>query len=101
MPSRLGGFTSKSNKMPQRLLHKAQVLTKMISLNPNLDFSQITQISQRGVGESSQRLGNEYGSLVVPATSKGGRVMRTSILRLQSFLPLRYLALSHDHEHNN
>jgi hypothetical protein len=28
-------------------------------------------------------------------------VMRTSILRLQSFLPLRYLALSHDHEHNN
>jgi hypothetical protein len=30
-----------------------------------------------------------------------GRVMRTSILRLHSFLPLRYLALSHDHEHNN
>jgi hypothetical protein len=28
-------------------------------------------------------------------------VMRTSILQLQSFLPLRYLALSHDHEHNN
>jgi hypothetical protein len=28
-------------------------------------------------------------------------VMRTSILWLQSFLPLRYLALSHDHEHNN
>jgi hypothetical protein len=25
----------------------------------------------------------------------------TSILRIQSFLPLRYLALSHDHEHNN
>jgi hypothetical protein len=30
-----------------------------------------------------------------------GRMMRTSILLLQSFLPLRYLALSHDHEHNN
>jgi hypothetical protein len=30
-----------------------------------------------------------------------GRMMRTSILRLQSFLPLRYLTLSHDHEHNN
>jgi hypothetical protein len=30
-----------------------------------------------------------------------GSMMRTSILRLQSFLPLRYLALSHDHEHNN
>jgi hypothetical protein len=28
-------------------------------------------------------------------------MMRTSILRLQTFLPLRYLALSHDHEHNN
>jgi hypothetical protein len=28
-------------------------------------------------------------------------VMRTSILQLQSFLLLRYLALSHDHEHNN
>jgi hypothetical protein len=32
---------------------------------------------------------------------KRGRMMRTSILRLQSFLLLRYLALSHDHEHNN
>jgi hypothetical protein len=32
---------------------------------------------------------------------QGGRMMRTSILWLQSFLPLRYLALSHDHEHNN
>jgi hypothetical protein len=28
-------------------------------------------------------------------------LMRTSILRLQSFLLLIYLALSHDHEHNN
>jgi hypothetical protein len=46
------------------------VLTKRISLNPNLDFSQIIQ---RGVGESSQSLGNEYGSLDVPAASKGGR----------------------------
>ena len=32
---------------------------------------------------------------------KRGRMMRTSILRIQSFLPLRYLVLSHDHEHNN
>jgi hypothetical protein len=46
------------------------VLTKRISLNPNLDFS---QISYSGVRESSQRLKNEYGSLVVPAASKGGR----------------------------
>jgi hypothetical protein len=44
----------------------------MISLNPNLDFSQITQTSQRGVGRSSQRLLNEIGSLVVPASSKRG-----------------------------
>jgi predicted nucleic acid-binding Zn ribbon protein len=29
------------------------------------------------------------------------RMMRTSILRLQLFLPLRYLTISHDHEHNN
>jgi hypothetical protein len=28
-------------------------------------------------------------------------MMRTSRLRLQSFLPWGYLALSHDHEHNN
>jgi hypothetical protein len=28
-------------------------------------------------------------------------LMRTSILQLQSFFSLRYLALSHDHEHNN
>jgi hypothetical protein len=30
---------------------------------------------------------------------QGGRMMRTSILQLQSFHPLTYLALSHDHEH--
>jgi hypothetical protein len=28
-------------------------------------------------------------------------LMRTSILHLQLFLPLRYLTLLHDHEHNN
>jgi hypothetical protein len=33
--------------------------------------------------------------------SLGNIMMRTSILWLQSFLPLRYLALTHDHEHNN
>jgi hypothetical protein len=32
---------------------------------------------------------------------KRGRMIRTSILQLQSFLLLRYLALSHDYEHNN
>jgi hypothetical protein len=34
----------------------AQVLIKRISLNSNLDFSQITETSLRGVGRSLQRL---------------------------------------------
>jgi hypothetical protein len=60
-PSRLGGFTSKSNKCHEDCFTKlkysnAQRAHKEDSLNPNLDFSQITQTSQRGVGESSQRL---------------------------------------------
>jgi hypothetical protein len=38
------------------LLQKGQVLTKRISLNPSLDFSQINQTSLRGVVESSQTL---------------------------------------------
>jgi hypothetical protein len=46
--------------MPWRLLGKAQVLTKRISLNPILDFSQIIQTSLRGVGDGSQRLYDEY-----------------------------------------
>jgi hypothetical protein len=64
MSSHLGGFTSKSNKCHKDCFTKlsAEVLTKRISLNPNLDFSQITQTSQRGVGESSQRLEIEYAS---------------------------------------
>jgi hypothetical protein len=32
---------------------------------------------------------------------KRGRMMRTSILQLHPFLLSRYLALSHDHKHNN
>jgi hypothetical protein len=36
------------------------VLTKRISLNPSLDFSQINQNSLRGVGERSQRLKGVY-----------------------------------------
>jgi hypothetical protein len=60
-PSRLGDFTSKSNKCHEDCFTKlkysnAQRAHKEDSLNPNLDFSQITQTSQRGVGESSQRL---------------------------------------------
>jgi hypothetical protein len=55
-----------------------------------------------GVGgglEARVRKGEERGAWASwPAILK---VMRTSILWLQSFPPLRYLALSHDHEHNN
>jgi hypothetical protein len=37
----------------------------------------------------------------LPGARQEPGVMGTSILRLQSFLQLRYLTLSHDHEHNN
>jgi hypothetical protein len=46
-------------------------------------------------------LGEEDEIPLRTTSMQGGRMMRTSILQLQSFLPLRYLALSHDHEHNN
>jgi hypothetical protein len=36
-----------------------QITHKEESLNPSLDLPQITQTSQRGVGESSQRLQDE------------------------------------------
>jgi hypothetical protein len=55
------------------MLHKAQVLTKRISLNPILDLSQITKTAQRGVGESSQRLRIEYVLWMALAPSKEGR----------------------------
>jgi hypothetical protein len=42
-------------------------------LTPNLDFSQITQTSQRVIGENSERLRNEYVLWMAPAPSKGGR----------------------------
>jgi hypothetical protein len=58
-PSHLGGFTSKSNKCHEDCFTKLKWSNHsqrgISSLNPNLDFSQITQTSQRGVGESSQK----------------------------------------------
>jgi hypothetical protein len=59
--------------MPQGLFNKAQVLTKKISLNPNLNFSQIIQTSERDVGRRSQRLENEFGSLLYQQPPKEGR----------------------------
>jgi hypothetical protein len=38
---------------------------------------------------------------VVLQKLRENQLMRTSILQLQSFLLSRYLALSHDHKHNN
>jgi hypothetical protein len=60
-PNCLGDFTSKSNKCPQKCFTKlncssAQITHKEESLNPTLDLLQITQTSQRGIRESSQRL---------------------------------------------
>jgi hypothetical protein len=61
MSNRLGGFTYKSNKYHEDCFTKlkfssTQITHKEESLTPSLDLSQITQTSQRGVGESSQRL---------------------------------------------
>jgi hypothetical protein len=62
--------------MSQILFYKAQVLKyskahKEDSLNPNLNFSQITQSPQRCVMESSHRLKNECVLWIVSTPSKG------------------------------
>jgi hypothetical protein len=74
-PSHLGGFTSKSNKCHEDYFTKLNCSSahKEDLTQPNLDSSQITQTSQSGVGESSQRLRNEYVSWMTSAPSKGGR----------------------------
>ena len=84
-PSRLGGFTSKSNKCHKDCFTKikcsnAQRAHKEDSLNPNLDFSQITQTSQRGVGESSQRLRMSVfrGWHQLPPKEGGGKLLYLS-----------------------
>jgi hypothetical protein len=60
-PSHLGGFTSKTNKCHEDCFTNLKYSNghKEDALNSNLDFSQITKTSQRGVGESSQRIRNE------------------------------------------
>jgi hypothetical protein len=72
MPNRLEDFTSKSNKYHKDCFTKLKCSNahKEDSLNSNLDFS---QISQRGVGKSSQRLSNECVSWMAPAPFKGWR----------------------------
>jgi hypothetical protein len=52
-PSRLGGFTSKSNKCHKKLLHKAQMLTKIRSLSTHhLGFlTNHTFLTKRRLGE--------------------------------------------------
>jgi hypothetical protein len=46
--------------MSQRFVSQSSSAQKEDSLNPNLDFSQITQTSPRGVGVSPQRFRDEY-----------------------------------------
>jgi hypothetical protein len=46
-------------------------------------------------------LGEEDEMMLRTTSMQEGRMIRTSILQLQSFLPLRYLTLSHDHKNNN
>jgi hypothetical protein len=46
-------------------------------------------------------LGEEDEMLSRMMSMQEVRMMWISIVQLQSFLPLRYLALSHHHEHNN
>jgi hypothetical protein len=74
MPSHLGGFTTNSNKCHEDCFTKLKCSNahKEDSLNPNLNFSQITQISLRGVGESTQGPRNECVSWMASAPSKGG-----------------------------
>jgi hypothetical protein len=72
----------RSNKYT--LVHSRKKIT-LLSLTPN----EIVQYD-RVIAETARR-----------CQCKKGRMMRTSLLWLQSFLLLRYLALSHDHEHNN
>jgi hypothetical protein len=75
MPTYLGRFTSKSNKFHEDCFTnlKCSSVHKEDSLNPNSYFSQITQTSQKGVEESSQKLKNECVSWMTLAPSKGGR----------------------------
>jgi hypothetical protein len=57
--------------------------------------------NQGGGGFPGLGLKTGNSGLVIWASKSPRRLMRTSILQLQSFLPLTYVALSHDHEHNN
>jgi hypothetical protein len=76
MPSRLGGFTSKSNKC-----HKDYFTKIKYSNHSQRGISQRklgfiinhSNFGKKFVGESSQRLRNEYVSWLAPAASKGGR----------------------------
>ena len=76
MPSRLGGFTSKSNKRTTKIDEAQQVLKVRIALNcsltlnhtaPTLNCALSTSLSQReGWGEALQRLGRSGASAARP-----------------------------------
>jgi hypothetical protein len=73
MPSRLGGFTFKSNKCYQDCFTKLKCSQRGSHPTLSLDFSQITQTSLRGEGEMSQRLQKEYFCWWNQQPSKEGR----------------------------
>jgi hypothetical protein len=81
---------------PFKILVKINDNAYKLELPPEFEVSPSFNIS-----DLRPYLGEEDEMPSRMTSKQGGRMMRTSILRLQSFLLLRYLALSHDHEHNN
>jgi hypothetical protein len=81
---------------PFKILAKINDNASKLELPPEFGVSPSFNIS-----DLRPYLGEEDEMPSRTMSMQEGRMMRTSILWLQSFLPLRYLVLSHDHEHNN
>jgi hypothetical protein len=79
-PSRLGGFTYKSNKCHKDCFTKLKCSQRGFSQPTTQVFSQITRFSQRGVGESSQRLRMSvfHGWHQQPLKDGGGKLLYLS-----------------------
>jgi hypothetical protein len=81
---------------PFKILAKINDNAYKLELPPEFGIS-----SSFNISDLRSYLGEEDEMPSRTMSMHEGRMMRTSILRLQLFFPLRYLALSHDHEHNN
>jgi hypothetical protein len=81
---------------PFKILAKINENAYKLELTPEFGVSPSFNIS-----DLQPYLGEEDEIPSRMTSMQGGRMMRTLIFQLQSFLPLRYLALSYDHEHNN